>query len=60
MSRTQVAAVRTLTTTPVHGLATIAIQTFDPSRRQSSIDLIDPLGRAKHLDVEGQLISPEP
>jgi hypothetical protein len=42
------------------GLATIAIQTFDESRRRSSIDLIDPLGRAKHLDVQGQLISPEP
>jgi hypothetical protein len=42
------------------GLATIAIQTFDPSRRQSSIDLIDSLGRAKHLDDQGQLISPEP
>jgi hypothetical protein len=42
------------------GLATIAIQTFDPSRRQSSIDLIDALGRAKHLDDQGELISPEP
>jgi hypothetical protein len=42
------------------GLATIAIQTFDESRRRSSIDLIDPLGQAKHLDVQGQLISPEP
>lgn len=41
-------------------LATIAIQTFDPSRRRSSIDLIDPLGHAKHLDVQGQLITPSP
>lgn len=42
------------------GLATIAIQTFDPSRRQSSIDLIDQLGLAKHLDDPGQLVTPEP
>lgn len=42
------------------GLATIAIQTFDPSERRSSIDLIDPLARTKHLNVQGQLITPRP
>ncbi|GAB3959937.1 hypothetical protein GCM10029978_008020 [Actinoallomurus acanthiterrae] len=40
------------------GLATIAIQTFTPPGRGSSIDLIDPLGHAKHLNAQGQLMPP--